>query len=260
MMSKQVKFEQIALDRIITNARTNFRRTIQSTKAKILLIGSFDGKSDIVNEYIKLKRPGIDLRKKLAEDDERLRAFLTVLLPDAKTYVRWIRSSTFNPIWEESLVSYCGAFEMCLKAIAMAFYVGEKQSDGLAYQVFMPGDELTKARRFITKEWSKEIDELPRCQWFYERFIRDHRFAHNFRELVSIPADSWDVCSTAFQIRNAIVHNLSVLPVTVELHGTAFHAGDRVEISFGDIRRIEGAFERVLSPFSDALDDFFLDD
>ena len=256
-----IKFEQVALRLIIHNSRKSFRRTLMSTRAKILLVGSFDGRSDVVNDYVKQKYPGVDLRKKTSEEVENLRGVLTSsFLPDAKAYSSWIREHSFKPIWEEALVSYCGAFEACLKSIAMAFYIGRNQADGLRYEIFMPGGEITEARRLIAREWSKEVDDLPKCQSFYKRFVSNSQYISEFPEHALITDEAWDVCSAAFQIRNFIVHNLSVASSTVELGSATFHAGSRVDFKFSHLRTVENAFELVLSPFSDAFEDLLDDD
>ena len=251
--------ERLALELMIKNARISFRRALQSTKSKILFLGSFNGQSHVVNDFLRNRLPDVDLRKKLSKENESLRSRLTSFSSEAKVYAQWTRKQSFGPIWDEALISYCTAFEACLKSIAIAFKIGQNQSQRLKYQVLIPSSDVTKTRRIVSYEWQKEVDDVPKCQDFYGRFIKNNLCIESFSDIEPITQETWDICGVAFQLRNFIIHNLSIAPSTVELGKKTFHAGSKVDLAFGDIRDIEKAFELVLKPFSNDFEDY-LDD
>lgn len=104
---------------------------------------------------------------------------------DAREYVDWVRSEDGQPVWREALVSYCTAFENCLKAIAVAFSIADSRADaGLRSRVIIPSGDLTKARRKISEFWRKADDgEFPKVRNFFESCIRSRPCAKRYSGL-----------------------------------------------------------------------------
>ena len=70
---------------------------------------------------------------------------------------------------------------------------------------------------------------------------------------VEVPEIDWEICSSAFQVRNAIVHNLAVMPHAVTLGKLELHAGWPVELTQMALADVNRALTRILEPFGFTL-------
>lgn len=72
------------------------------------------------------------------------------------------------------------------------------------------------------------------------------------------PAEKdWDVCTAAFQVRNANVHNLGVMPSTVSLGSLELHASWLIELTQTALAEVGDAFSKILEPFGFTLLELF---
>lgn len=247
--SKQV--EQVSLEFIVENAYESFAKTILSTRTKVLLIGGYIDQTSAVKAYLSKKRSSIDRRKKLNQEDESYVSMVEQYACDADEYVNWVRSEDGLPVWRDALVSYCTAFENCLKAIAVAFLLADRQFDtGLRSQVIIPSEELTRARRAISKQWSDADGDMPKVRNFFESGIRLKNAAKRYYGLANDVSEAdWEICSAAFQVRNAIVHNLGFMPHSVSLGTLDLHASWSVELDQKSIAVVGKSLSKILEPF-----------
>jgi len=70
-------------------------------------------------------------------------------------------------------------------------------------------------------------------------------------------AMDWQLCSAAFRVRNALVHNLGYMPESEVLGDLDLHAGWAIELSQPAVAHVAEAFSIVLRPFGP--DRWFLD-
>jgi hypothetical protein len=243
--------EQVTLEFVIKEAHGQFSKTMLSTRTKVILIGGFKDEATAIKAYLARARPNVDRRKNLSDDDAQYVRAVEQYAESARKYVEWIRNDGGHAIWREALVAYCTAFENCLKAIALALYLLEQRpKEGLSSQILVPSSELSAARRIISKRWSEEDFEIPRVRRFFEHYLTTPT-SDRFFPGVTKPIDDsiWDICSAAFQVRNALVHNLGFMPQTVQLGEVTLHASWEVELTQTALKSVAEAFDRVLQPF-----------
>ena len=75
------------------------------------------------------------------------------------------------------------------------------------------------------------------------------KVANQFQFEFEIPELTWDLCSSAFKVRNAIVHNMGYMPYTVSLGNLDLHAAWPIELTQRAIADVATAFSEVLAPF-----------
>ncbi len=251
--------EQVTLEFVIEQAHLQFAKTLLSTRTKVLLIGGFKDEATAVKAYLSRSRPGIDGRRKLSvEDEHHVRAVETYAV-SARQYIDWIREDGGHPIWREALVGYCVAFENCLKAVALALYLLDESPDlGLSSQILVPSSRLSAARRVVSKRWQQDEADIPRVQRFFETYLTTDQAKLFYPRISKLPPDSvWEICASAFQVRNALVHNLGFMPQTVQLGEITLHASWQVELTQAALKSVADAFEEVLCAFG--ADRFLLD-
>lgn len=149
--------EQISLDIVLNNAHSKLINSMRSANAVQVLWLSFKNKSALANQYAaaKDKKHLFDGRRKLSKADARFKDTLIVATEEAQWYAQWNRENSFQPIFQESLVTYCAAFENFLKTVAVVFRLANENKSGLSRQIYIPGPELTKARADMEKKWQK---------------------------------------------------------------------------------------------------------
>ncbi|MBK6321288.1 hypothetical protein [Candidatus Aalborgicola defluviihabitans] len=246
----QTPHEQVGLQFIVNNAFEGFSNTILSTRTKVLLIGGYIDQASAMKAYIARARPTMDRRRKLSAEDTAYVEGVEQYACSAQQYIDWVRVEGGQPIWHEALASYCTAFENCLKAIAVAFLLAQTSSKpNLKVQVKVPSKELTVARRQIAQQWSQTDGDLPRVQQFFQSHILSMKVANQFQFEFEIPELTWDLCSSAFKVRNAIVHNMGYMPYTVSLGNLDLHAAWPIELTQRAIADVATAFSEVLAPF-----------
>lgn len=165
--------EQVSLEFMIENAQETFEKTTLATRAKVILIGGFADEATAVKSFLSRKKPDLNRRKKLSPEDANYVWWIEQYAVDAKKYVDWVRSEGGVPVLNDALVSYCSAFENCLKAVGIAFLLAEQRDDkGLKAQVLVPGPELRQARKVVSWQWLNTDEEMPRVRSFFESAIR----------------------------------------------------------------------------------------
>ncbi len=250
-LTKQV--EQVSLEYLVENAEDAFAKTVLSTRTKVILIGGFVDEAGAVKSYMARTKPEIDRRKKLNASDSAYVGLVEEYAAAASEYVKWVRSEDGQPVLREALVSYCTAFENCLKTIAVAFLLADGRADAsLNHQVLISSEDLRWARRSISKLWNEAAEgEHSKVRNFFEAAIRKKRCAESYVELANeVPDGDWDCCTAAFDVRNAIVHNLGVMRWTVTLGKLDLHAGWPVELNQPAVESVADALRNILAPFT----------
>lgn len=250
--------EQVALEHLIGNAYETFEKSLLSISGRVVLWGSFTDEKQLAERYFssKGKTNLLDRRRKLSEADLRFKEEIEYAANEALDYVKWVRARSGQPILQESLVTYCAAFENCLKIIAVAFLLAEGgPRGGLRKQIYVPGPELKRARAAVDKAWGNSLNnEIPRVQFFFEREIRNKNPDESRFEFPEVSAANWSICGSAFKLRNAILHSMGRLSEQIELGEEIFHPGWDVELSARSLRVTKDAFGTVLWPFGPYAD------
>lgn len=250
-IKKPAQVEQVSLEFIVKNAFDNFTKAVLFTRTKVLLIGGYVDQSAAMKAYLFRTRPDIDRRRKLGVEDENYVSMVESYAADADQYINWVRLEGGQPVWRDALVSYCSAFENCLKAIAVAFMLSEFQTETWPNaQVIIPSEDLTRARRKISKQWSEVEGDMPKVRQFFEAAVRSRKAAKHFYALKNdLSEPDWEICSTAFQVRNAIIHNLGYMHQSVSLGKLDLYASWQIELNQQAAATVADAFSRALSPF-----------
>ena len=247
--------EQVSLTFLVENAYNTFSNTLNSTSAKVLMLGGFSTEEDAIKAYLiaRDKKYLSDRRKKVINpDDQRLLNILDQYAMDTKNYVQWVRGQAGLPVWQEAIVTYCTAFENCLKDVAIAFFLAEKNKPaGLTTQIYVPSEELRFARNEIRNGWdNSRKDETPKVQSFFQNYVCAKNPKNSQYVLPpNVTNQDWEICSAAFQIRNAIVHDLGRMRISVFIGDEAFHANWEADISANTIAVIKRTFQKIMSPF-----------
>jgi hypothetical protein len=248
-----ISVEQISLESIVKRAYESFAMSLLATKTMTLLIGGFSNAAAAERDYLASRRPDIDLKQELSLEDSAFVSVVQEYALDADRYVAWVRERNGIPFWESALIAYCRAFEHCLKSIAVALYLaGIKSSPDLSALISVPSEELMRARRRIGRMWifANSDIALPKIQSFFETTIRAKMPQKSGIDLINEVAElDWDNASKAFQIRNAIVHNLGVMPQSLSLGGIEFHAGWPIVLTEKSVSEVRVSLEKILEPF-----------
>ena len=247
--------EQVSLTFLVENAYNTFSNTLKSTSAKVLMLGGFDTKENAVRAYLLAigKKHLTDQRKKIVDPADQ--SFLDSVgryAMDTKDYVQWVREEGGVPVWQEAVVTYCSAFENCLKAIAIAFLLAERnKTAGLSAQIYVPGPDLRFARKEIRKAWESSFsDEIPKVQNFFHNYVcAKNPEASRYELPPQVTAEEWENCAAAFQIRNAIVHDLGRLSQSLSIGAESFHANWLADISATTVTVIKRTFLKIMYPF-----------
>ena len=244
--------EQFSPEIWVERAYRDFSMAMIATTAQLILIGGFENEQTAIKAYLKRKHPGIDRRRKLSQTDSNLVEFIEDCGADTRKYVEWLRTEDGQPLFRSAVVSYCEAFENCLKKIAVAFNLIECTSKiGGPAQIIVTSNDFKVARRRIEGYWKQATDQdEPRVKVFFESCVRSSAPPCSYPSLSKlISEETWDTCGAAFQIRNKVLHTFGYVDRTIDLGSTTLHAGDTLELVLRDLRRVREAFDLVLSPF-----------
>jgi hypothetical protein len=257
--SHMVSVEQISLESIIRRAYESFAMSLLATRTMTLLIGGFSDAATAERDYLANRRPDIDVAQELSLQDSAFVSVVKEYAIDAELYVAWVRERNGAPFWESTLIAYCRAFEHCLKSIAVALHIASiKSSSDLSILINLPSQELMIARRRIGRIWVFANNDIaqPKIQSFFEATINvTLPKALNINLMNTTAQSDWDNASKAFQIRNAIVHNLGVMPQSLSLGGVEFYAGWPISLTEKSVSEVRVSLEKILEPFrSDNLD------
>lgn len=250
----QSSVEQVALRLLLDNAYEEFFHTLQSVGARFVLWGSFSSAEELQQHYFlaKGKKHILDARrsKSLSQEDADLKDLVEELAGEAEQYVAWVRKHSRQPILVEMLISYCTAFENCLKRAALVFALADKKKLGLDDQVFVLGDEYKKTQKFVQEQWKPARGSgRSTAEVFFDSQILNRRAVASQFKLIPMDEREWVTCRAAFQVRNALVHQLGVPSESIEIAGDCLHAGSEMQLTPKQIMEVRRAFLVLLRGF-----------
>jgi hypothetical protein len=189
--------------------------------------------------------------KSFSTEEAALKATVEFGAAEAEEYIAWVRKHDGQPILREMLISYCTAFENCLKNVALVFSLANKKTQGLNGQVFVPGEQFRNALHDIDDRWrAAGSAEAGRAEQFFDSEIQRINVDSARFKFLPTNAFEWHACRAAFQARNALVHSLGRPFQTIEIDGTPLPAGWEIHLSPKQLSAVEGAFKKILWPLS----------
>lgn len=259
-MSKPGEVEQLVLSRLLDIAYEDFQQSLLSASGHAVLWRSFSSVEDLTRNYLLTngKSHLADRRKterSWTEDERQLLTRVRAAAKDATIYLKWaVNEEGGQPILRNGLVSYCVAFENCLKAVALVFSLADGRTEGLSKQVFVPSRKFARALNSVGESW-KEAGRFHRPSFrakkFFENFlvVRNPDESRYHFDLVSERAQvNWKNCEAAFELRNAIVHQLARPSEQVELGERKFFANEKIEVTVGDLAIMSNSMKIILYP------------
>ncbi|MFC7460694.1 hypothetical protein [Hydrogenophaga defluvii] len=245
--------EQVPLRRLLENAYEQFSQSLHSANARFVLWASFRDADDLQQHYFstKGKLHLVDKRRNelsLTDDELVLKNVVQRSSIEAAEYVEWARLQNGQPILQEMLVSYCSAFEACLKNVALVCKLASSKRGGLDDQVFVPGPQFSRVVRELKDAWNdaRPDDEKSRAEVFFESFIQSCSHPDSNINILHSTSPEWSVCRSAFVLRNAIVHQLGRPSQQVELGLSTFHPGWEMQLTPKDVDFVKNALLRIL--------------
>lgn len=254
--------EQVALTHLLDNAYESFQKRLLSVGGLIVLWSSFDDDKHLVTQFLaaggeSLLRQNeklhlLDRRRKRTVEDQDFIEVIEEAASEALDYKRWAVLRDGQPIWQDALVSYCSAFENFLKTIAVAFRLATASgSRGLEREIFVPGPELTAARKAVRAAWDDSHSRLiPRAQRFFETEVAGKNPDAARYRLPDIAPEAWHICGAAFTLRNAIVHSMGRPEEQIQLGESVFDPAWEIELKAKDLRLVKLTFADICCPFS----------
>lgn len=263
MANRPIAVEQVALSCLLENAHQEFEHSLLSANARLLLWESFESPDALADSYFKAKHKNhlSDRRrtsKSLSVEEDRLRTTVSISATKAWEYMEWARKRNRQPIFYDALISYCYAFETCLKNIALVFRLAGDKKRSTDDQVFVPGDEFKRILNDIRKAWHEcGGNSVFRPKVFFDKYICQ---ANPWRDTYPFPFElkannsQWEICEAAVNLRNAVVHQLG-LPSTQEVIGKkVFPAMVAIEIKGTDLKFISDSMQKILLPLYSGID------
>ena len=246
--------EQVALSHLLDNAYIEFKQSVHSAGARFVLWGSFKDAADLQKNYLsaKEKKQLSDARrnaKSLSENEVLLKAAVEAAAIEAEEYRSWARQHSAQPILREMLVSYCSAFEACLKNVALVFSLANIKVQSLERQVFVPSDQFRKTLSDVKDKWRASGDaDRSRAECFFSKHIAGCN--PDLKRFSFLPSDAheWRTCHAAFLARNAIVHQLGRPSVQIVLADEVIHPGWEIDLSLKQLQAVKDAFHTILNP------------
>lgn len=191
-----------------------------------------------------------------SEKDRGFRSLLDYLEQNATEYCSWARSEDYRPLFRESIVTVCVALESALKEIAVAVRLGftvHETSDPPF--VFVPGKKLRDATKKVNRAWNSprhDFEALGKVCSFasLELYADLAPFPRDYC-VPELTADSEivSVCKGAFELRNALVHNLGRPDHQIVIGEETFHPGFAADPRYLTLRTIQAAFTDLVAPF-----------
>lgn len=256
--------EQVALSLLLESAHQEFEHAVKSIGPRFLLWGSFDSAEVLAENYFKAKKKnrladGRRTARSFSSDESRLKRTVGIAAAQAWEYVEWANQLDRQPILRDCLVSYCAAFEACLKNVALVFKLAKKKPRGISDQVFVPGDEFKRYLKEISDDWEKcgQDREAFRFKAFFDQFICLVNPAPDLYPFPNSPDDNlthWQICQAAVKLRNAVVHQLGRPSEQESIGDDVFPAMWEVELKARHLKLISESMQKVISPLSIGLD------
>lgn len=253
-VKSQSSVEQVALRLLLDNAYEEFSHTLQSVGARFVLWGSFSSAKELQQHYFlaKGKKHILDARrsKSLSQEDADLKDLVEGFAGEAEQYAAWVRKHSGQPILGEMLISYCTAFENCLKKVALVFALAEKKKLGLDDQVFVLGEEYKKTLKFVQDQWkpAKGTGQGTAEVFFESQILNRGAIASQFK-LIPMDASEWVTCRSAFQVRNALVHQLGIPTELIEIGDESHYPASPMQLTRKEIWAVRQAFLALLRGF-----------
>jgi hypothetical protein len=246
--------EQVSLRLLFDNVREEFQQSLHSVAARFVLWGSFSDSFSLQNNYFeaKDKRQLIDRRrteKSLTVDELYLKDLVAEYADEADKFRNWLVYKNRQPLLNEMLISYCTAFEACLKNTALVFSLAK--NNGMDYQVFVPSPEFKKFLKEIKKNWnSREADSSKsRIISFFDDFIKIPNPLPGEFKFLDTSSPQWAICAEAFKLRNAIVHQLGRPSEQLIIGNSVFSPAEPAELKAEDLELIRVAMLKTQSLF-----------
>jgi hypothetical protein len=255
----QRNFEQVTVSRLLEIAWDEFDKSLLSVGARYVLWGSFSDESSLAESYFRAKGKvklidGRRTENSRTPEENHLVDLVNSAANDISEYLKWAKNNgNGQPILREALVGYCIAFEACLKNVAVAFLLAK--SVGLNGVAFIPNGEFKKAFKSVKDGWrNAEIDGKFRGKVFYENFlINENPKPDFFTFSMHLDSDHWSDCWAAFDLRNAIVHQMGRLDEQVTLDDTVFSPNHEIEIKPKNLYVVANSMREVLGPLDPLL-------
>lgn len=248
--------EQMGLNHLLEIAWNEFENSLLSAGARFVLWGSFSTEGALAASYLKAKGKSklIDGRRteqsRTSEENDLVEA-VNAAAHDINTYVDWARNhGGGQPILREALVSYCVAFESFLKNVALIFALAKSRPNGLDGVAFVPDDEFKKTLKQVKDGWKMSNDSGQfRARVFFTKYLNDSNPSpKRFLFDVEKDKDAWGDCQAAFDLRNAIVHQMARPSEQVTLAATVFKIHHEIELTPKHLSVVGKSMKRVLSP------------
>jgi hypothetical protein len=248
--------EQMGLNHLLEIAWDEFDKSLLSAGSRFVLWGSFSTEGVLAASYLAAKGKSklIDGRRteksRTSEENDLVEA-VNIAAHDISTYVGWARNhGGGQPILREALVSYCVAFEAVLKNVALIFALAKSRPNGLDGVAFVPDNEFKRTLKLVKDGWkASNVSGQFRAKVFFTKFLNDGNPSPNrFLFDAEQDNDAWGDCWAAFDLRNAIVHQMARPSEQVTLAGTFFEIHREIELTPKHLRVVGESMRRVLSP------------
>lgn len=250
------KTEQMALSHLLDVAWDEFDKSLLSAGARFVLWGSVSSEEALATSYLVSKgksklTDGRRTEKSRTSEENDLVDAVNSAANDICTYVKWAKNhGGGQPILRDALVSYCVAFETCLKNVAVAFTLANARPNGLDGVAFIPDDEFKKTLKLVKDGWkSSNISGQFRAKVFFTRFLVEGNPTPTRFSFGDAPNDeAWNDCCAAFDLRNAIVHQMARPSEQLNIANTVFDTHREIELTAKHLRVVGDAMRTVLSP------------
>jgi len=249
--------EQVALSLLLENAYEDFEHNLFSVGTRFLLWGSFDSESMLLGNYFKSKKkPELNDQRRsdrnLSREDYQLKVQASLAASEAWKYYEWSNKNNRQPILRDCLISYCSAFENCLKNVALVFKLAKSKKFGIEDQVFVPGDQFTKALKDINSEWEHAGDDKKfRQRVFYDTYVCELnpiQRKYSFLKSDIKNQSEWETYEVAVKLRNAVIHQLGRCVTQECIDGHIFPAMQEIELNGRDLEKISTAIKKIMEP------------
>lgn len=248
----------MGLSHLLELAWDDFDKSLLSAGARFVLWGSFSTEEALAVRYLAAKGKSklIDGRRteasRTSEENDLVEAVNTAA-HSINTYLAWARNhGGGQPILREALVSYCVAFEACLKNVAVVFALAKSRPNGVDGVAFVPDNEFKKALKLVKDGWkSSNIEGQFRAKVFFTDFLIDSNPSpKRFPFGAELDSKAWDDCQVAFDLRNAIVHQMARPSEQLTLAETVFEIHREIELTLKHLRVVGESMKNVLSPLN----------
>jgi len=248
----------MALSHLLEVAWDEFDKSLLSVGARYVLWGSFSNESELVASYFETKGKSnlIDRRrteKSRSVEENQLVNEVHLAASQISEYLNWARNQGGGqPILREALVSYCVAFEACLKNVAVAFNLAKTHPNGLDGVAYIPDAEFKQALKQIKQGWQhSNVSGQFRAKVFYSQYlIQTNPSVTRFPFGVDPADDDWSNCWAAFDLRNAIVHQMARPSEQISLADTVFEIHREIELKPVHLRIVGESMRNVLGPLN----------